>query len=159
MWHKHRNLSYLFASTFKKLIKNINGFFGIKPSSKSQPLLQVYIHERTFVYQRKCWKMPFLSKNCGSFSQELCGQGILSFRTRWWTFPSLKNSLNDFFSFPLVLHKLPSTISEIVICMARFSLRLSHDTQHGTKSQSLSNPLERAWVRGRNCRLERKEID
>ena len=38
-----------------------------------------------------------------------------------------------FFSFPLVLHKLPSAISEIVICMARFSLHLSHDTQRGTK--------------------------
>ena len=133
MWHKHKNLPYLFASTFKKFIKSINGFFGMKPSSKSQALLQVYIHERTFVYQRKCWEMPFLSKNCGSFSQELCGQGILSFRTRWWTFPSLKNTLNDFFSFPLVLHKLLSAISEIVICMACFSLRLSHDTQHGTK--------------------------
>ena len=49
-----QELSYLFASTFKKFIKNINGFFGMKPSSKSQALLQVYIHERTFVYQRKC---------------------------------------------------------------------------------------------------------
>ena len=28
-------------------------------------------------------EMPFLSKTCGSFSQELCGQGILSFRTSW----------------------------------------------------------------------------
>ena len=54
MSHKHKNLSYLFASAFKKFIKNINGFFGIKPSSKSQALLQVYINERTFVYQRKC---------------------------------------------------------------------------------------------------------
>ena len=41
MSHKHKNLSYLFASTFKKFIKNINGFFGMKPSSKSQALLQV----------------------------------------------------------------------------------------------------------------------
>ena len=138
MSRKHKNLSYLFTSTFKKLIKNINGFFGMKPSSnKSQALLQAYSHERTFVYQRKCWEMPFLSKNCGSFSQEQsqeqCGQGILSFSTRWWTFPSLKNTLNDFFTFPLVLHKLLSAISEIVICMARFSLRLSHDTQRGTQ--------------------------
>ena len=28
-------------------------------------------------------EMPFLWKTCGSFSQELCGQGILSFRTSW----------------------------------------------------------------------------
>ena len=55
MSRKHKNLSYLFTSTFKKLIKNINGFFGMKPSAnKSQALLQAYIHERTFVYQRKC---------------------------------------------------------------------------------------------------------
>ena len=48
-------------------------------------------------------------------------------------FPFAKNTPNDFFSFPLVLHKLLSAISEIVICMARFSLRLSHDTQRGTQ--------------------------
>ena len=48
-------------------------------------------------------------------------------------FPFAKNTPNDFFSFPLVLHKLLSAISEIIICMARFSPRLSHDTQRGTK--------------------------
>ena len=50
MSHKHYNLSYLlFASTFKKFIKNISGFFGLKPSSKSQALLQVYVHEGTLI--------------------------------------------------------------------------------------------------------------
>ena len=50
MSHKHYNLSYpLFASTFKKFIKNISGFFGMKPSSKSQALLQVYVHEGTLI--------------------------------------------------------------------------------------------------------------
>ena len=39
MSHKHKNLSYLF-------IKNINGFFGMKPSSKSQALLQVHGHTK-----------------------------------------------------------------------------------------------------------------
>ena len=33
MSHEHKNLSYLFASTFKKFIDNISGFFGMKPSS------------------------------------------------------------------------------------------------------------------------------
>ena len=28
-------------------------FFGMKPSSKSQALLQVYVHERTFAYHTK----------------------------------------------------------------------------------------------------------
>ena len=60
MSHKHKNLSYLFVSAFKKFITNINGFFGMEPSFKSQALLQVYVHERTFVYQRKWWEMPFL---------------------------------------------------------------------------------------------------
>ena len=40
VYKKHKNLSYLCASSFfKKNIKNINGFFGVKPSSKSQALL------------------------------------------------------------------------------------------------------------------------
>ena len=46
-------MSYLFASTFKKFIKNIHGFFGVKPSSKSQALLQVYVREGAFVYHSK----------------------------------------------------------------------------------------------------------
>ena len=74
--HKHKNLSYLF-------IKNINGFFGMKPSSKSQALLQVYVHEGTFVYHTKMLGNAISFENCGSFSQELCGQGILSFGTSW----------------------------------------------------------------------------
>ena len=45
---KHKNLSYLFTSTFKKFIKNINGFFGVKPS-KSQALLQVYVRDRRYI--------------------------------------------------------------------------------------------------------------
>ena len=53
MSHKHKNLSYLFASAFKKFIRNISGFFGVKPSSKNQALLQVYVHEGTFVYHTK----------------------------------------------------------------------------------------------------------
>ena len=53
MSHRHNNLSYLFSSTFKKFIKNINGFFGMKPSSKNQALLQVYVHEGTFVYHTR----------------------------------------------------------------------------------------------------------
>ena len=39
MSYKHKNLSSLF-------IKNINGFFRMKPSSKSQALLQVYVHTK-----------------------------------------------------------------------------------------------------------------
>ena len=74
--HKHKNLSYLF-------IKNINGFFGMKPSSKSQALLQVYVHEGTFVYHTKMLGNAISFENCGSFSQELCGQGILPFGTSW----------------------------------------------------------------------------
>lgn len=53
MSHKDNNLSYLFASTFKKFIESINGFFCMKPSSKSQALLQVYVHKGTFVYHTK----------------------------------------------------------------------------------------------------------
>ena len=54
MSHKHKNLSLVtFSLLLKKFIKNINGFFGMKPSSKSQALLQVYVHEGTFVYHTK----------------------------------------------------------------------------------------------------------
>ena len=83
MSHKHKNLSYLLASTFKRFIKNINGFFGMKPSSKSQALLQVCVHEGTFVYQTKMLRKTVSLEKLWSFSQELCGQEILSFRTKW----------------------------------------------------------------------------
>ena len=84
MSHKRKNLSFLFASTFKKLIKNINGFLGMKPSSKSQAVLQFTSMGVHLCTTRKCWEMPLLWKKCGSFSQELCGrQGSLSFRTSW----------------------------------------------------------------------------
>ena len=48
MSHKHKN-----CLTFSLLLlkNSINGFFGMKLSSKNQALLQVYIHERTFAYQ------------------------------------------------------------------------------------------------------------
>ena len=156
MSHKHKN-----CLTFSLLLlkNSINGFFGMKPSSKNQALLQVYIHERTFAYQWKCWEMPFLSKNCGSISQELCGQGILSFGMSWWTFPSLKNTLNAFFSFPLVLHNLLSAILKSQSARRVFLFAFPMIPSAEPKSQSLSNPLERTRVRGSNCRPERKEID
>ena len=83
MSHKHKNLSYLLASTFKKFIKNINGFFCMKPSSKTQALFQVYVHEGTFVYQTNMLGNAVSFEKLWSFSQELSGQEILSFRTNW----------------------------------------------------------------------------
>ena len=73
MSHKHKNLSCLFASTFKKFIRNISGFFGVKPSSKNQALLQVYVHEGTFVYHTK------MLENAISFEK----MWVLFTRTVW----------------------------------------------------------------------------
>ena len=105
-------MSYLFASTFKKFIKNINGFFAMKPSSKSQALLQVYVHEGTFVYHTKMLgnaisfeKMWVLFTKTYCVDRGFCPSGRageLSLR-----FPF---TLNDSFSLPLVLHKLLSAI-------------------------------------------------
>ena len=55
----------------------------MKPSSKSQAVLQVYVHEGTFVYQTKMLGKAVSFEKLWSFSQELCGQEILSFRTKW----------------------------------------------------------------------------
>ena len=64
-------------STFKKFMKNINGFFGMKPSSNSQTLLQVYVHEETFFTTRKRWEKPFLSKkNVGPFHKNCVDRGF-----------------------------------------------------------------------------------
>ena len=77
MSHKHKNLFYLFASTFKKFIKNINDLFGTKPSSKSQALLQVYLHEGTFVYHTKMPGNAISSeKNVGPFHKNCVGMGF-----------------------------------------------------------------------------------
>ena len=82
MSHKHKNLSYLFASTFKKFIKSINGFFGMKPSSKSQALLQVYVHEGTLVYHTKT-PGNAISFDVGPFHKDCVDRGFcLSGRAR-----------------------------------------------------------------------------
>ena len=105
-----KNSSHLFVSTLKNSLRITMVSLAcslLLRAKLSCKFKSIKVHLCT---TRKCWEMPFLSKNCGSFSQKMCGQGILSFRTSWCSFPSLKNTLNDSFSFPLVFHKLLSAI-------------------------------------------------
>ena len=100
-------------STFKKFMKNINGFFGMKPSSNSQTLLQVYVHEETFFTTRKRWEKPFLSKKkmWVLFTRIVwTGDFVLQDELVNFPFAEKKNTLNDYFSFSLVLHQLLSAI-------------------------------------------------
>ena len=83
MSHKHKNLSYLFASAFKKFIRNISGFFGVKPSSKNQALLQVYVHEGTFVYHTKMLGNAISFEKMWVLFTRTVWTGTLSWRTRW----------------------------------------------------------------------------
>ena len=77
MPHKHKNLSYLFASTFKKFIKNISDLLGTKPSSKSQALLQGYVHEGTFMNHTKMLGNAIsFEKNVGPFHKNCVDVGL-----------------------------------------------------------------------------------
>ena len=73
MTHKHKNLSYLFASTFKKLIDNISGLFGMKPSSKNPFLLQSC---KFTSMKENAGKYHFFRKNVGPFHRNCVDRGF-----------------------------------------------------------------------------------
>ena len=73
MSHKHKNLSYLFASTFKKFIKNTSLAWSLLRAKLSCKFTSIKVYLCT---TRKCWEMPFLLKKCGPLYKNGVNRGF-----------------------------------------------------------------------------------
>ena len=123
-----KNSSHLFASTLKNSWRIIMVSLAcslLLRAKLSCKFKSIKVHLCT---TRKCWEMPFLSKNCGSFSQKNVWTGDFALQDELVLFPFAKKHSKWFFFFPPSFSQITFRHFEIVICQARFSLRLSHDT-------------------------------